>query len=258
MLRTKHIQALLVSSVLVGVLFIVATPGNAAPNKPTPPPSCYKPQSVTTQISGYTEGSTNKLSGIITGKETTYNLVTFQREDFSFKEQMSTAGRVLGNYVGTVQGFVTNQAAPTDFTTFNNQYASQFAFSSEAANATIWSGFASLPGRQGTVHFATSSAATPQPIAPVNGDQAYLVLSNPPLSVGESGQAGYFFLNGKNKSYIVNCLVDIPTLMNDINSGNGSVVKFNSALVAPWRSAAASAAQSAAQDYNNRVQTKTG
>jgi hypothetical protein len=54
--------------------------------------------------------------------------------------------------------------------------------------------------------------------------------------------------------------VDIPTLMNDIQTGNGSnfFKASQSSLVSPWRNAAASAAQFAAQDYNNRVQTQTG
>ncbi|HLY26234.1 MAG TPA: hypothetical protein VKQ72_07830 [Aggregatilineales bacterium] len=258
----QHLFLLLVGILAFAVL-VVETPTYAAPGgKPTATPTqpCYKPQSVTTQMSGYSEGSTGNQKSTITGKEIAYNLVTFQRETFSFKAQMSTSGRVLGSYVGYIQGFVTNQSTPTDAKTFNNQYDTQFMFNTEAANTTIWSGFDSLPGRQGTVHFSTSTIVTPQPIASVSGDQAYLVVANPPFSVGESGQSGYFFIKGSLKSYIVNCLVDIPTLVNDIQTGNGSTIfrASQNALVSPWRNAAAAAAQSAAQDYNNRVQTQTG
>ena len=260
---TKQILSIFLGIGLAVLVLIAQSPSYAAPhNKPTATPtqSCYKPQAVTTQISGYAEGSTSNQKSTINGKEITYNFVTFQRETFNYKAQMSTSGRVLGNYVGDVQGFVTNQNAPTDAATFNNQYATQFMFGTEAADTPIWSGFNSLPGRQGTVHFSTSTTVTPQPIAAVSGDQAYLIVSNSPFSVGESGQSGYFFINGSTKSYIVNCLVDIPTLMSDIQSGNGSTFfkASQSSLVSPWRNAAASAAQSAAQDYNNRVQTQTG
>src|SRR5579859_6338551 len=257
MRHTRQVLFLFIVSLLSAVVFMGGTPGYAAPHRTptvqpptntpsatsTPSGSCYRPQSVTTQISGYTEGSTNKEKGIINGKETTYNLVTFQRENFSVKAQMTTSGRVLGDYVGYVQGFVANQNAPTDFKTFNDQYATQFDFDTEAANTPIWSGFDSLSGRQGTVHFSTSTTATPQPTVAVNGDQSYLVVSNPPFSVGESGQSGYFFINGSSKSYIVNCLVDIPTLVSDIQNGNGSVVRFKASVVSSWRNAAASAAQ---------------
>src|SRR5579859_7267734 len=237
----KNIQSILAIGFLAATTFLLQSPTVAA-TKLAPPTQapCYKPQSVTTQISGYVEGHTGNKNTTINGKEIVYNLVTFQRKTFSFKAQVTTSGEDLGSYVGYVQGFVTNQNASTDTTTFGNQYATQFLFTSEAADAPIWSGFNSLPGRQGTVHFATASDVTPQPVAPVNGDQAYLVVDNPPFFVGESGRSVYFASNGGNKSYIVNCLVDIPTLMSDIQTGNGSTAfkPGQKALVSPWRNAA--------------------
>src|SRR5579859_4315474 len=124
----KNLFVLLAIMLIFGTV-LVESPTFAAPKgKPTATPtqSCYKPQSVTTQISGYTEGSTSNQKSTITGKEIAYNFVTFQRETFSFKAQMSTSGRVLGSYVGYIQGFVTNQSTPTDAKTFNNQYDTQF------------------------------------------------------------------------------------------------------------------------------------
>src|SRR5215510_14687222 len=259
----KSIQSFLVVGFLVTATLIVQSPSIAAPNLAPPTQSpCYKPQSVTTEISGYVEGHTGNKNTTITGKEIVYNFVTFQRKTYSFKTQITTSGEDLGSYVGYVQGFVTNQSAPNDTTTFDNQYATptQFVLISQPADAPIWTGFNALAGRQGTVHFATATDVTPQPIAPVSGDQAYLDVSNPPFFVGESGRSGYFASNGNTKSYIVNCLVDIASLMSDIQTGDGSTAfkRSQSGLVSPWRNAATSAAQFAAQDYNHRVQTQTG
>src|SRR5260221_12358829 len=167
----KSIQSVFIVGFIVAATLAVQSPTIAAPRlaPPTPAP-CYKPQSVTTQISGYVEGQTGNKNATINGKEIVYNFVTFQRKPFSFKAQITTSGEDLGSYIGYVQGFVTNQGAPTDTSTFENQYATptQFVLSSQAANAPIWSGFNSLPGRQGTVHFATATDVVPQPVAPVS------------------------------------------------------------------------------------------
>jgi hypothetical protein len=259
------IITIMAALLLMGLSF--ATPAAAAPHKTpvptsqtTPQPtaqSCYKPQAVNASISGYTEGISSGKGPNITGKEIVYNLVTFQRISFSTKETFYSSGRVLGSYVGYVQGFVVNQNAGTDYNTFTGQYATQFLLNTSDASTPIWSGFNGLAGRQGTSHFATAPDVSPAPI-PVSGDQSFLNVSNAPFQTGQNGRSIYFFVNGSSKSYIVNCLVDITALVNDIKSGNSSSFQGTASVVQPWRDAAAAAAQSAAQDYNQRVTAGAG
>jgi len=144
----------------------------------TVPANCYKPLGVTSDIDGYAEGSLKAQGGYMNGKEITYNFATFQRKSFSSKMDVGTATRNAGNYVETIDGFVTNQAAPTDYTQFRAQYEFfnvqiQIDNNSLAANAPIWSAWTNLAGRKGTVHFATSATQNPMPI-PISGDQAFV------------------------------------------------------------------------------------
>jgi hypothetical protein len=255
--------SLLIFAFLAIAALMTQSPSYAAPrptNTPSaPPPSCYKPQSVLTQISGYVEGSASTKGSTINGKEIVYNFATFQRQEFSLKSQMTTSGKVLGNYVGYVNEFIPNQNASNNYDTFSAQYAQQVLIDTLPADTPIWSGFTSLPGRKGTVHFTTALDVGSIP-NPIEGYQSYLEIKNPPYSVGENGRSIYFAINGSPKSYIVNCLVNIVALTNDIESGNSNSFfsQLANSAAAPWRDAAVSAAQSAAEDYNSRVEAGAG
>jgi hypothetical protein len=233
------------------------TPQPTSPT-PTAQANCYKPLAVTSEIDGYAEGTIGGKSAIMTGKEITYNFATFQRKIFSSKLDATNAPHNAGLYVSTIDGFVTNPGDPTDFTTFHEQYdlfggvQIQMVTNSLSASEPIWSGWTSLPGRKGTVHYATASDQIPYP-APISGDQAFLQLDRGTMfTPGVNVRMGYFAAAGQFKSYIVNCLVDINALITDIRSGDSSPASF-SVSVAAWRDAAADAAQMAAQDYNRRV-----
>src|SRR5260221_1822343 len=84
--------------------------------------NCYKPQSVTSDIDGYAEGHINAKKGFLNGKEIVYNFASFQRKIFSQRIDPDTSVGNGGNYVSTIDGFVTNQAASTDFSLFRAQY----------------------------------------------------------------------------------------------------------------------------------------
>jgi hypothetical protein len=232
-----------------------ASPAATATNLPS---NCYKPQAVTSEIDGYAEGYIAAKGGtIMNGKEIVYNFATFQRKDFSLKMDIGSQPKNGGKYVSVIDGFVTNQLAPIDYTTFRAQYeyyTKQIAMDTTSlpANAPIWSAWTTLPGRKGTIHYNTWPQQNPAPIL-ISGDQAFLELDRGvTFTPGISAQMGYFSATGGAKSYIVNCLVDITALVNDIRSGNNSPSGFT-VSVAAWRDAAANAAQAAAQDYNNRV-----
>jgi hypothetical protein len=256
-------MGLLCLALLMGVGMFSSMPTSAAPNNPrvptnTPNANCYKPQSVTSDIDGYAEGTASAKGGLyMNGKEITYNFATFQRIEFSLKIDMGSAARNAGKWVSTIDGFVTHQAAPTDFTQFRSQYEFltvqiEMVHNSLPADAPIWAPWSALPGRMGTVNYMTSPTQNPPPIA-INGTQAFLELGRGvTFTPGVSGRTAYFSGKGGRKSYIVNCLVDVNALVNDIRSGNNSPVRFT-VSVAAWRDAAANAAQAAAEDYNNRV-----
>ena len=262
--------ALLVIFISLAIIYIPTlttaarptSPGMNAPNAQTSP-TCYKPLSVTSDISGYAEGYISVKNPYMQGQEIVYDLATFQRRQFGDKMSVGHAPQNTGKYVETISGFITNQGDPTSYTQFRAQYETfttqnPIVNNSLPADAPIWSAWTSLPGRVGTVHFERpyNPSYTPNPIS---GDQAFLELDpGVTFTTGVSGQIGYFSgISSPSKSYIVNCLVDVNTLVNDINSGDGSPVTF-SVSVSAWRNAAANAAQAAATDYNNRVLAGSG
>ncbi len=236
------------------------TASSVAPNLQT---NCYKPLAITSEISGYGEGSTSLQASYIVGNELVYDLATFQRREFGFKMTGKRGAKNLGKYVETVSGFVTNQGDPTDYTQFRTQYEyfpqqNPISGKSLPADAPIWSGWSSLGGRLGTVHFSRAYDSK-RVSGPYTSDQAYLEMTpGVTFTAGINTSIGYFSgQSSPTKAYIVNCLVDVTTLVNDIRSGDGSPVTF-SVSVQAWRDAAANAAQLAAQDYNNRVLSGQG
>jgi hypothetical protein len=261
--RTRLASLIIIFFTMITVLPTMTTTALTSPTSsvltaPKNQTNCYKPQAVISDIDGYAEGYVNGRSDIMVGKELVYNFATFQRKQFSLKADARNTPKNAGDYVSTIDGFVTNQGDPTDFTQFHEQYdlfagqQIQMTTNSLAADAPIWSGWASLPGRKGTVHYATAPDQSPAPF-PISGDQAFLKLDRGVIfTLGVDIRMGYFAAKGQFKSYIVNCLVDINELITDIRSGDNSPVKF-SVSVAAWRDAAANAAQLAAQDYNRRV-----
>jgi hypothetical protein len=245
----------LLPSLTTTALHNLTTPDLLAPRNQE---NCYKPQAVTSEIDGYAEGYIAAKGGtIMNGKELVYNFATFQRKEFSLKMDIGNLPKNGGSYVSVIDGFVTNMAASTDYTLFRAQYeyyTTQIAMDTTSlpANAPIWSAWSGLPGRLGTVHYNTWPLQNPAPI-PIRGDQAFLELDRGiTFTLGVNAQMGYFSAPGGAKSYIVNCLVDITTLVNDIRNGDSTPVTFT-VSVAAWRNAAANAAQAAAVDYNNRV-----